>query len=74
MRNEVLFRYLVVRNWLAGLARQDEGVETLEVIAIMAILVILLGFLSTVFQANGKTIAQNVIDGIIKWSEGVKGQ
>lgn len=73
MYDVMLRQYLSLRNRFVALGGRDEGVETLEVIAIMAILVILLGALSMVFSANAQAIATSVIEGIKKWAEGVGG-
>ncbi len=73
MNDRLLHTYLVIRNRASEALRRDEGVETLEVIAIMALIVILIGAMTSIFKTGGDTIATIVINGIKSWAEKIKG-
>jgi hypothetical protein len=58
---------------LAGIWLGEEGIETIEWVALGAVLAVAIGAIMALAPAQGKSIGQTIFDGIAKWAKSIGG-
>ena len=55
--------YVRFHNMLA----QDNGIETIEWVALAAVVIVLIGGIMAIFSGQGQKLGQAIFDGIMSW-------
>jgi hypothetical protein len=64
-----------LRTWIkwTNFATREDGLETIEVVAMGAAGAVLIGLILTVFQSNGKSLGETIFQGILSWASKIGG-
>ena len=59
--------YFYVKNWLEAKLRREEGIETIEWIALAAVILVFLAAMLSLMTPMGRSVAYAIYGRIMRW-------